>query len=83
MHRLQSWPGRLQRQVVWARVSWGLGPHTHCPSPAVWPVSFHFFIYKVDLGDFPWWFSDFDSAFPMQGAQVSSLVRKLDSTFCN
>ena len=37
----------------------------------------------MDLGDFPWWFSGFDSAFPMQGAQVSSPVRKLDPICCN
>ena len=33
----------------------------------MWPISFHFFIYNMDLGDFVLWFSGFDSAFPMQG----------------
>ena len=37
---------------------------------------------KGDQG-LPWWPSGLDSALPMQGAQVRSLVRELDPTCCS
>ena len=39
-------------------------------------------IKKVFWG-LPRWSSGYDSALPMQGAQVQSLVRELDSTYHN
>ena len=35
------------------------------------------------LRGLPWWASGLDSALPMQGAQVQSLLRELDPTCCN
>ena len=41
------------------------------------------FLTKKCEGELPWWSSGWDSALPMQGDWVPSLVREVDPTFCN
>ena len=39
--------------------------------------------FKRGKGGLLWWPGGWDSALPMQGTQIQSLVRELDPTHCN